>query len=842
MAPVTVLETPAPALPKPDTSPSLENKSLIAATYEAANRFSAAKNIEPISAETGNFIIQNINRIAEEARRLKGTEAFNKNPIYAQVIQIKEAHPDLFKAIDIPKPEGKDKKAEKKETHDEQGHDEHAGEAEKSAEGEKKPQKFEINKLSLDELFALDGITRFIAADLAAAEGVDFVDPNLPIKVQEAHHEHLIDRLKVGLSNTLRLSLSTKDAPGDYDLIDDHGHPATTGSTEESLASQFIQLGSKRSSPYAESIRFVEGKPIDRLREIASMHNASIALREAYTGQKSWRALGETNDKFGQDNLSIAVKNQIDKLLSVQYPGKTPDQLLDVDGNPTPELRALKRQALRDAIVEMGGKTKEVYNRQVGNEQKVDIDNLSKARTLATEERIKPNPPDGYIKKIKNPDGTFDEKPLSYDEYRKGQVDIEKKKSEVRDLTVEIESLTKSIEEGIQKQLALESEEKTLAKAISDADTQLKGFPVDFSKPDEVDAYRKRFKETHTIVTETKAGITTDTADTLPPEERARIIAMEKEYQAIQKQKLTNEQRLATIAQEKGELAAQKKQRDDLKETQRNAQEKIDTTTYEALEKPVEKADQIDFVVGKESDEKTKNIVTSRTSHIMETFLVETGEARDRATESFDNFRNVIFGVEGDLKGQEMAKKVLPDVVLISSLMQVMGYPTGKDNLPQTTALFQEWLGNGIAIDFLTQDGLIDMESPRMKGITSGNEVMNVIKGHLLGRLQKNPALTNATIARAVLRERVMAVSIEDGLSKLTDTKPKKLAIPPAPAVVPPAPGVPPTPPAVPTPPSAPPPPGSTPPVPGAPLPPRPGRNRFGFPSRPAAPTGTGTP
>jgi hypothetical protein len=832
--------TPKAATPEPkSTSISSPDKpSPISDTYQGANRLSKAERVQPISAETGNFIMQSINRIAEQARLIKDTdlEAFNKNPTYAQVLQIQDAHPDLFIAADIPKPEKKEevKKTEKKK--DDHGRGDESSEEQAAPEKiEKKAPQFDITRLSLQERTILEGTLRLIAQDLAAAEGVDFIDENLPIKVQEAHHDHWTDRIKVAI-DTVRFSISTKPETGDYDLLDEHGHPARTGATEESLASQFIRLENKRSSPYARAIRFEEiEKPIDRLREIATMHNASIALRESYTGQKAWKALGEVNDKFDQDNLSISIKHQIDKLVAARQPGKTHDQLVDANGQHSKEYYEIKREAIKNAIVEMGGNVREVYNRQVGNERDVNTDAIANARTRADETRGKTTEKTVYKKA-----GTV----VSEREYQEQELKVRTAQNKVTSKEKEIAGYQTQLDESQKDLTELTGKRSKDEKDLVEAKLQETSFALKHLITDKI--ARQEYIDKNavpTIITDEK-GATREVRD------KTAVLAALKEldnrYQAVLDRISTAQSHINLIDKELPKLIKdmedkiEKAEGEKITLNEKLTKEKEITLSSEQTMQLDPQSEMTDFITGKAGNEKTpEGIYSNRTNHVMEVFLAESDEVRNRTVESYDNFRNVIFGVEGDIAGQEMAKKVLPDNVLVSSLLQAMNI---------SDAEVQDWLGpqygqGPLYKQGFFKDGVINV-SKRYRA--TYEYIMGEIQQNILWRLQHNTALTNATIGRMVLRERLFAASTEDGLNKLSSLKVQKITrtplpgapLPAAPARTP-APAAP-TPPPIPTPPVTPPP--GVPPTPGAipPSPGRPGRNRFLFPNRPPAATGTG--
>ena len=777
-------------------------------TQKFFNPHSELVPIEKVDAATRNTIAEHIATFYQTALDLRSQRPsdFASNPIYQSIIDIVETHKEFFQKT---VPEAPSKKAEerkkglfgslfgKKEEESEK-------KEEKTEEEKPKSEKPESTTGSLagfnnQELIILDGALRLAADELAHASGVEVIDPNRSIRLLET---------RPASEDKYRLEGDEQKGPGEQYQLLEGKLPSQAPASLDILQSQFHRLDHPLSTPYGEVRGFTTEKynQYQRLHEVGELVNARIALTEALTGKKAWDSLEGVNRNFGQDRLSTQTEIYRRQLVNEQHPGKSFKDL-------TPEERIkINRRALSDAIVEIGANMQQVIGKKIERDY-AQPELTAQAKQRAEELAKQTQEVRVYKKTVIQPDGSKKEEEITFDDWKKLKDERQASTDEINKRTSEITSLEETRIPELERELNTLTTQENELKLTS---ARLNALSVDVTKYErelaslqaqeqnfitrrgqligELKSYAITQPDYIKILADslsdkkqsTQQGQVLQTDITLSEAKVTQLTNLVHEAGALQRELEeinTKLERLKDLRSKEGvlakaredrqtaQIAAQKLQRltnlrskeGDLEKARRSLKSSVTrkaklTQEHGQMPEPKEteetetrrppEAEQIEFIIGEDlSGTKYRDNL----SHVNETFF---SAKQSETLQNFDTFRATLFGVEADLKGQQMARTVCSDEVLINSLGLAMGFTPERWlqmlNLQMT------------GMEYFKDDGTIDWNSTDLyRGIgTNKDTLLRMAKEGLIQRLQKNLPSTNVTIATQVLRERLKAASL----------------------------------------------------------------------------------
>jgi len=729
------------------------HESPLSNTYQKAHSEAGAVLLREIRPETKNTIVHHFNQFCQMTERLEreDSRAFRNEPLYAEALKIWKAHaPDFHLS---PTPEASETanswfqlvkkvviKETPKEVPDKQAPVEAAG--------------FDPKNFTDEERIVIEGVLRLAARQLAHAVSVDIPNANIPIRTTE-------------FTSTGEYSLISKDKPAvpeRFTLLDKRGYPVRSPASLDELRRQFLRLPNTVNTAYAEAIGFNNPQLYteqQRLLKVAELHNATITLRESITGLKPTRAFGVPTRVFGRDLLSVEIMHQSGNLLNERFHGKTFAQL-------TPQERSdLEQAAISRAVVALGGRAKEIVTEhgveKYGGEHLVAIaKQRADAQREVKVERIV------YKKVNKNTDGSTTIEDSDAAKYNNGIKIQQDKQAKVTQLTTERTTLEQRIQSITQELESAERDPKYNKTALNIqlevAQEQLNAFPVDFKDKTMLKEYIDNLKSRITTIQPKLINKTTQTTENLSPEAYTHLTALSNKYNELVGIKIEAKLRLKQLTTLEDELNAIHTQ---LTENDKKIQKAQTSLTYsqnteykkETQTQTPEAVGQIDFIVGHEPREEGEQKIPSfndRLNHVGETFF--NGKSRDGALSSWDNYRAMLFGVEGDLKGQEMARTVLPDEILTRSLSLLLEIPP-QDCLDSLYQKNPQWIFEH-PYAFVAEDGTFNWEHKSIAiDLTTKPALMEIVKQTIMDRMRTFTPSTNTMIAMGVLNERLRAAS-----------------------------------------------------------------------------------
>lgn len=391
----------------PEETNPLEN------THQAFHRESDAVHFSDIDPNVKNVMVTHLNRMYQMAVDLRKDKPalFRNNPVYQSLINVMEKNADFFILEEPPKPI-----------------------IEKRLFGKDKVHMPEIPKVSIEDfsdqdLFILDGALRVATDELALSAGVNIINPNQRIVLTEP-----------GIATNKNYQLLQK------------GKPAPTGASLPLLQRQFVSIGARLNTPYAQEIGF--GTDMydqrERLQEIGELVNTRIALTEALTGKKAWDSLGQRNPEFARDRLSMRTRIVEEQLLFERHPGRQINQLTGL------ERIRLHRDALQQSIVDIGSNRHEDITGRV--KEKYETPELA-AQAVQQKERFEEQQVDIPVyKEIQTqPNGSTQEVTITKQEWEQGKQALDAKDEEITNKQEEIDDMVAKIQAAEQEVTRLDT-------------------------------------------------------------------------------------------------------------------------------------------------------------------------------------------------------------------------------------------------------------------------------------------------------------------------------------------------------------------------------------------------
>lgn len=773
--------TPSPSVMETgrmQTASLVERKNPNELTYNSINSSAEVRPIDALDMDTRKWVVQHFSAYCQEmqAKRDRGDATYFADRTNDLALAVWEKRKDGFFKLP-PEPKAVVPQ-ETKPTHGEEKKDEH--EKSKPSAGKKpedfdlvgpdgKPVKLELKKSSpesnfsfeganftSEELVIVEGVLRKIAHQEAAALGVELTAVNSYLPVGGETEKPLTP------SRGLRWFMSQfKEKVGNYDLLSKDGKKLIVRDKidlNKLIEGNYVKkLEGAVPSSYPEAREFTDPQIFTqdaRIQELVDAHNASIAFREAITHIPCRDA------RFGQDRLSTKMRTQEKLLLETIYNGAKKEQLTNVQ---QAELREL---SLNSALAEIGRNTAKGILENRKTEIYTREDHLALAKQKADEKRGQPvtkkeysqkNPADGSVTSISfteynNLDTARKAKKTEVDNQQKIILKVEKDKERLKELQEKYQS---DKEESYERTLIVNSWVHKITHpdpAVANADIARYQAKLDAetisTKTESLDSNGKKV-----ITTETR-NLTPDEKENrmgslMDVQKAARIKLKEiddriAEYNAL----LADEPNFAT--RQTAAEQAKRQAEEDLKNMAEPQERDVVTSQQPEIVR------QVDFLLGADNPQ---NDFKAKLTHVGEVFYKP--QDRRRALESWDTFKNTLFGVETDIEGQKMAAQLCPTrEVMLNGLSQYFGLSI--EDLDRLGFGEKRPDGKYILIDEDT--GLLNWNEIQLRTTTGTHRDdirQNVVRleSIMLEYLQNLPADQVAEAGMAILAERLQAAA-----------------------------------------------------------------------------------
>ncbi|MBI4136767.1 hypothetical protein HY469_01780 [Candidatus Roizmanbacteria bacterium] len=791
--------------------------SVIEGRDQNLNIYAPAKEHSPIPARTKNYIASVVNRYVLYAQDMRDnpdtTSEYQNDPFLKMVVEMSGRHGDFSKwteptalterkwmegdaepynLFDPNVPEKDDKKKKGKDKK----------EGEKKSETPKPGTKeFPLSSFSDNDLRIIDTILRLEELELAAAEGVEITNDRIPVRIRETFDERdeihedvkqfaltpVEQRKSIGerLRDRFRRSPQTApQTPDQFILEDEAGNEVPSLTTSERIISQLGRKTRVTPTRYSEHYKYARERlgSAGRIRELAEVHNASIALRQSIYGERAWNQLTQVNPEFQADRMTNTVGHATDRIRAEQFDGR-PDSRL----SPAERI-SLRRQALKAALYEATGTKKEIAQAQTEQDREFHQDLIKNAQTKAKEKRDNAATRVVYKQETTDTDGLTEKREIPQAEYQRleaEKAELERRKKGYTDQLTKLNTeqilLMQSIRgiEGAVKvpdeqraeidplteaNFILDQKERSIQKEIDKVRAKMRASIIDLTNDADrdrrIDAYVTRYRARYI---ERKSGNITEET---PQDVRTRVIENEKAWEKNAESISNLQTEIQDLQSMRNRLAFVSREKSTLESGEQNLTRQIGEIKIERIEeRPAEQADQIEFIIGTGENPR---VHTERQRHIVETMFEK--KSRERAFESMDSYRNTLFNVETDLDKQDMAEQVLSREVMINALARSFG---------MTKTDWQRLIGlDRTDFDYLTDNGTIDwnaisLGTGRVAGSTSRRPVpgggvtpaMDIgefkdhIEKYFLNRLRKSSPANANLVSQRIINERLYAAS-----------------------------------------------------------------------------------